>query len=58
MLNCLVKTWYFIKLNIVTAFNKICIYKGDKKYIAFYIQWGLFKYLVIPFGIKNSPSIF
>ena len=37
MLNRLVKARYFIKLNIITTFNKIRVYKGDKKYIAFYI---------------------
>jgi hypothetical protein len=37
MLNCLIKVQYFIKLNIIAAFNKILIYKGDKKYTAFYI---------------------
>jgi hypothetical protein len=58
MLNCLVKTQYFIKLDIITAFNKIHIYKGDEKYTAFYTQWGLFKYLVMLFSVKNGPSIF
>ena len=37
MLNYLIKAQYFIKFNIIAAFNKIRIYKGDKKYIAFYI---------------------
>jgi hypothetical protein len=36
MLNHLIKVWYFIKLNIIAAFNKIRVYKGDKKYTAFY----------------------
>jgi len=58
MLNQLVKARYFIKLNIIATFNKIRIRKGDKKYIAFYTQWGLFKYLVMPFSIKNGPSTF
>jgi hypothetical protein len=38
MLNCLIKVQYFTKLNIIAAFNKIRIYKGDKKYTAFYTQ--------------------
>jgi hypothetical protein len=37
MLNCLIKAQYFTKLNIITTFNKIRVYKGDKKYITFYI---------------------
>jgi hypothetical protein len=47
-----------MKFDIITAFNKIYIYKGDKKYTAFCTQWGLFKYLIMPFSVKNSPSIF
>jgi hypothetical protein len=58
MLNYLIKVWYFIKLNIITTFNKIRVYKGDKKYTAFYTQWGLFKYLIMPFGVKNGPNTF
>ena len=37
MLNRLAKAQYFIKLNIIAAFNKIRVYKGDKKYTAFRI---------------------
>ena len=37
MLNGLVKAQYFTKLNIITVFNKIYIYKRDKKYTVFYI---------------------
>ena len=36
MLNRLAKIQYFIKLNIIAAFNKIRVYKEDKKYTAFY----------------------
>jgi hypothetical protein len=37
MLDCLTKVQYFIKFNIISAFNKIRIYKRNKKYTAFYI---------------------
>jgi hypothetical protein len=37
MLDCLVKVQYFTKLNIIAAFNKIRVYEGDEKYIAFCI---------------------
>ena len=47
-----------MKLNIITTFNKIRVYKGDEKYTAFYTQQGLFKYLIILFSVKNSPNIF
>ena len=54
----MVKARYFIKLNIVAAFNKIRIRKRDEKYTAFYTQWGLFKYLVMLFSVKNGPGMF
>jgi hypothetical protein len=38
MLDRLIKVQYFIKLNIIATFNKIRVYKGDKKYTAFYTQ--------------------
>jgi hypothetical protein len=38
MLNRLIKAQYFIKLNIIAAFNKIRVCKGDKKYTAFHTQ--------------------
>ena len=37
MLDCLIKAQYFTKLDIIATFNKICVYKGDEKYTAFYI---------------------
>ena len=37
MLNRLAKVQYFTKLNIITTFNKIRVYKGDEKYTAFHI---------------------
>jgi hypothetical protein len=35
MLDYLAKVQYFMKLDIIAAFNKIRIYKGDEKYTAF-----------------------
>ena len=58
MLDRLVKVQYFMKLDIIATFNKIRVYKGDKKYIAFYTWWGLFKCLIILFSIKNGLSMF
>ena len=34
-LDQLSKTQYFMKLDIIHAFNQICIHKSDEKYIAF-----------------------
>ena len=52
------KAQYFMKLDIIAAFNQIHIHEGDKKYTAFQTQWGLFEQLMMPFGLKNGPSTF
>ena len=30
----------------------------DRKKMAFSIEWGYFQYIVMPFGLKNAPTIF
>jgi len=57
-LDRLAKARYFTKLDVIAAFNKIRIREGDEKYTAFRTRWGLFEYLVMPFGVKNGPSTF
>ena len=47
-----------MKLDIIHAFNRLYIAKGDKWLTAFRTQYGLFKYLVMPFGLINAPSLF
>ena len=59
--NTLVKLYVsriFIKFDIIIAFNKVRIKKGDKKKIAFLIRYKLFEYIVILFELYNVLSIF
>lgn len=47
---------YYTKLDIIAAFNHICIAEGQEWLTAFNIRYGLFKSLVMPFGLSNAPA--
>ena len=49
---------YFTKLDVRWGFNNICIKPGDEWKAAFHTNCGLFKPLVIFFGMTNSPATF
>ena len=57
-LNRLSKAKYYTKLDIISAFNRLRIAKGDEWLTAFRTRYGLFEYLVMPFGLANAPSTF
>ena len=57
-LNRLSKAKFYTKLDIIAAFNKLRIAKGDEWLTAFRTRYGLFEYLVMPFGLANAPSTF
>ena len=52
------KAKYFTKLDIVAAFNRLRIAKGDEWLTTFQTRYSLFEYLVIPFSLANAPSTF
>ena len=54
----LASTKFFIYLDLPLAYNYIQIKEGDKWKTAFYILYGHFEYLVIPFGLTNIPITF
>jgi hypothetical protein len=49
---------FYTKLDIIAAFNRLRIAKGDEWMTAFRTRYGLFEYLVMPFGLTNAPSTF
>ena len=48
----------FTKLNIIAAFNRLCIWEGNEALITFCTHFSLFEYLIMPFGLCNGPASF
>lgn len=57
-LNRLTKAKIYSKLDIIAAFNRLRIREGDEALTAFKTRFGLFEYLVMPFGLCNGPASF
>ena len=57
-LNRIGKVKQFSKLNVIATFHKIRITEGDKQLTAFRTRFGLYEWLVTPFGMANAPSTF
>ena len=49
---------YFTKLDLKSVYNLVRIKKGDEYKTAFRTRYGYFEYLVMSFGLKNSPATF
>lgn len=57
-LTLLGKAKYFTKLDVISAFHRLRIAEGDEYLTAFRTRFGLYEYLVMPFGLANAPSSF
>jgi hypothetical protein len=55
-LNQIGRAKWFTKLDVTAAFHKIRITKGQEWMTAFRTRYGLFEWLVTPFGLANAPS--
>ncbi|KAI1000572.1 hypothetical protein K3495_g7622 [Podosphaera aphanis] len=57
-LSLLGKARYFTKLDVISAFHRMRVTKGDENLTTFRTRFGLFKYQVTTFGLANAPSSF
>jgi len=58
LVNKLLGARFFTKLDVRWGYNNIRIHKGDEYKTAFKTPLGLFKSLVMMFGLCNAPATF
>jgi hypothetical protein len=49
---------YFSKIDIISTFNNVRMKEGYEKLTAFLTYFGLFKSLVMPFGLTRALATF
>lgn len=57
-LNRLSQACWFLKFDVIATFNKMRMQEGKEWKTAFKTRYGLYEYLVMPFGLANAPSSF
>ena len=58
VLDCLIGTKVYTKLDIQLAYNLIQIKEGNKWKTVFYTQYSYYKYTVMLFGLANTLVMF
>jgi len=52
------KARVYTKIDLRNTYYLVCIAEGDEWKTAFRTQYGSFKWLVMPFGLSNTPTAF
>jgi hypothetical protein len=52
------KVGFYSIVDVIAAFNRLRMKEGDEHKTAFLTRYGLFEYLVMPFGLCNAPGTF
>ena len=58
LLDWLVNANYPSSIDLYTGYFQVAICPGDECKTAFLYRYGLFEFLVLPFGLTNASSIF
>ncbi|KAG5722479.1 hypothetical protein E4T56_gene2867 [Termitomyces sp. T112] len=58
LVDCLRSAKIYTKIDLHSGYNNIWITPGHEWKTAFHTRYGLFEYLVMPFGMTNSPTTF
>ena len=49
---------FISKVDVISAFHRIRVKDGDEWKMAFNTRFGLYEWLVIPFGLTSTPAMF